>query len=195
MEDVLEVYALPYDEEIPVICMDEQPVQLLGEKLQPIAMKPGKPRKEDYEYIRNGVCSIFVFTEPLANWRHVHASQRRTKKDWALQIRDLLEVHYPHVRRIRLVMDNLNTHTISSRLAKRLEIHYTPKHGSWLNIAEIELNALTMQCLDRRIPDLDSLQSQLAPWELHRNAASKSVDWHFTTDAARDKLKWLYPKL
>lgn len=206
MEDVLEVYALPYDEEIPVICMDEQPVQLLGEKLQPIAMKPGKPRKVDYEYIRNGVCSIFVFTEPLANWRHVHASQRRTKRDWALQVRELLEVYYPGAKKIRLVMDNLNTLTISSlyeafppkialHLAKRLEIHHTPKHGSWLNIAEIELNALTKQCLDRRIPDLDTLRSQLVPWEQHRNAASKSVDWHFTTDAARDKLKWLYPKL
>jgi len=206
MEDVLEVYALPYDEELPVVCMDEQPFQLLGEKLQPIALKPGKPRKEDYEYIRNGVCSIFIFTEPLANWRHVHASQRRTKKDWALQIRELLEVHYPKAKRIRLVMDNLNTHAISSlyetfppeialRLAMRLEIHFTPKHGSWLNIAEIELNAMTKQCLDRRIPDLDSLRIELEPWEQHRNAAFKSVDWHFTTDFARDKLKWLYPKL
>lgn len=206
MEDVLEVYALPYDKEMPMVCMDEQPFQLLDEKLKPLKMKPGKVRKEDYEYIRNGVCSIFVFTEPLANWRHVYASQRRTKKDWALQIRELLEVHYPKVKRIRLVMDNLNTHAISSlyetfppetalRLAKRLEIHYTPKHGSWLNIAEIELNAMTKQCLDRRIPDLDSLRAELEPWEQHRNAASKSVDWHFTTDTARDKLKWLYPKL
>ena len=148
----------------------------------------------------------FTFTESVANWRHVHASQRRTKKDWALQIQELLEVHYPQVKRIRLVMDNLNTHTISSlyetfppeialRPAKRLEIHYTPKHGSWLNIAEIELNVLTKQCLDRRIPDLDSLQSRLIPWEQHRNAASKSVDCQLTTDAARNKLKRLYPKL
>jgi hypothetical protein len=206
MEDVLEVYALPYDEEIPMVCMDEQPFQFLGEKLQPVPMKPGKPRKEDYEYVRNGVCSIFIFTEPLAGWRHVHSAERRTKKDWALQIQELLEVYYPKAKRIRLVMDNLNTHVISSlyetfppetalRLAKRLEIHYTPKHCSWLNIAEIELNAMTKQCLSRRIPDLEVLRSQLVPWEQYRNASTKSVDWHFATDTARDKLKWLYPKL
>ena len=206
MEDVLEVYALPYDEEIPMVCMDEQPFQFLGENLQPVPMKPGKPRKEDYEYVRNGVCSIFIFSEPLAGWRHVHSAERRTKKDWALQIQELLDVYYPNAKRIRLVMDNLNTHAISSlyetfppetalRLAKRLEIHYTPKHGSWLNIAEIELNAMTKQCLSRRIPDLQDLRSQLVPWELYRNASSKSVDWHFITNSARDKLKWLYPKL
>ena len=206
MEDVLEVYSMPYDEEIPMICMDEKPFQLLDEKLQPISMKPGSPRKEDYEYIRNGVCSIFIFTEPLAGWRHVHASARRTKKDWALQIQELLEVHYSKVKRVRLIMDNLNTHAISSlyetfepetalRLARRLEIHFTPKHGSWLNIAEIELNALAKQCLHRRIPDLLNLQAQLLPWEQHRNSASKSVDWQFSTLDARNKLKWLYPKL
>lgn len=206
MEDVLEVYALPYDKRIPMICMDEQPFQLLDDARDPIPMKPGSPQKEDYEYVRNGTCSIFIFTEPLAGWRHVHATARRTKKDWALQIQELLEVHYPHAKRIRLVMDNLNTHAISSlyetfppevalRLAKRLEIHYTPKHGSWLNIAEIELNVMTKQCLSRRIPDLQSLQSQLFPWEQYRNASSKSVDWQFDTANARDKLKWLYPKL
>jgi len=206
MEDVLEVYALPYDEEVPVVCMDEQPCQLLGESLQPIPMKPGRPRKEDYEYVRQGTCSIFIFTEPLAAWRHVHASARRTKKDWALQIQELLEVYYPQAKRIRLVMDNLNTHAISSlyetfppdvalRLAKRLEIHYTPKHGSWLNIAEIELNAMTLQCLGRRIPDIGRLQTELVAWESARNASSKSVDWQFSTPRARDKLKWLYPKL
>ena len=144
MEDILEVYALPYDPGIPLVCMDEQPYQFLGEKLQPIPMKQGKPDKEDYEYVRHGTCSIFVFTEPLAGWRHVHASERRTKQDWALHIKELLDVHYPSAKRIRLVMDNLNTHTISSlyetfppaealRLAKRLELHFTPKHGSWLN--------------------------------------------------------------
>lgn len=182
MEDILETYALPYDPEIPMICMDEQPVQLLGEKLQPIAMKPGKPRKEDYEYVRNGTCSIFVFTEPLVGWRHVHASERRTKRDWAFHIQELLTVHYPQAKRIRLVMDNLNTHVISSlyetfppelalSLAKRLEIHYTPKHGSWLNIAEIELNAMTKQCLGRRIPDLLTLQKEISSWENSRNAS------------------------
>lgn len=206
MEDVLEVYALPYDEQIPLICMDEQPCQLLDEKLTPIPMKPGKTAKEDYEYVRCGTCSIFIFTEPLVGWRHVVASERRTKKDWAGQIKELLDVHYPNAQRIRLVMDNLNTHAISSlyetfppdealRLARRLEIHYTPKHGSWLNIAEIELNAMTKQCLGRRIPNLSTLQTQLSAWERARNISQKAVEWHFTTQNARDKLKWLYPKL
>ncbi len=206
MEDVLEAYALPYDEWIPLICMDEQPCQLLDEKLTPMPMKPGKTAKEDYEYVRCGTCSIFIFTEPLVGWRHVVASERRTKKDWASQIKELLDVHYPSAQRIRLVMDNLNTHAISSlyetfppdealRLARRLEIHYTPKHGSWLNIAEIELNAMTKQCLGRRIPDLSSLQIQLSAWEKARNLSQKVVEWHFTTQNARDKLKWLYPKL
>jgi len=206
MEDVLETYALPYDPEIPMICMDEQPVQLLGEKLTPLGMKPGKPRLEDYEYVRQGTCSIFVFTEPLKGWRHVVASERRTKKDWALQIQSLLTDFYPEAKKIRLVMDNLNTHTISSlyetffpdialAFAKRLEIHHTPKHGSWLNIAEIELNALTRQCLDRRIPTIHDLQTQLSAWEVSKNAASKHVQWHFTTQNARDKLKSLYPKI
>jgi hypothetical protein len=206
MEDILEVYALPYDESIPLVCMDEQPCQLLGEKLTPVPMKPGKIAKEDYEYVRNGTCSIFIFSEPLVGWRHVHASERRTKKDWAGQIKELLDVHYPDAERIRLVMDNLNTHAFSSlyetfpadealRLAKRLDIHYTPKHGSWLNIAEIELNALTKQCLSRRIPDLNTLRHLLSAWESARNLSQKAVQWHFTTLDARDKLKWLYPKL
>jgi len=206
MEDVLEVYAMDYDPEIPVVCMDEQPVQFLGESREPIPMQPGQPAKQDYEYVREGTCSIFVFTEPLAGWRHVVASKRRTKQDWALQIRELLEVHYPNARKIRLVMDNLNTHTISSlyetfppnlalALAKRLEIHHTPKHGSWLNIAEIELNVMTRQCLNRRIACMDTLQSQLSFWESQRNLSCDFVDWHFSTARARDKLKWLYPKL
>lgn len=205
MEDILEVYALPYDEEIPLICMDEQPFQLLGEKLEPLSMKPGKPAKEDYEYVRKGVCSIFIFTEPLTGWRHVHASERRTKVDWALHIQEILDVHFPNAKKIRLVMDNLNTHNISSlyeafkpdialRLAKRLEIHHTPKHGSWLNIAEIELSAMTLQCLGRRIPTIDALNVQLSAWEFQRNTSQKHVDWHFTTADARDKLKHLYPK-
>ena len=206
MEDVLEVYALPYDEVIPVICMDEQPCQLLDEKLNPLPMKQGAIAKEDYGYIRKGSCSIFLFTEPLAGWRHVHASQRRTKKDWAFQIQELLEVHYPHAKKVRLVMDNLNTHSISSlyetfepetalRLAKRLEIHHTPKHGSWLNIAEIELSAMTIQCLDRRIPSIEELQLQLSAWESLRNASYKNVDWQFTTKDARIKLRHLYPEI
>ena len=206
MEDVLEVYGLPYDSEIPLICMDEKPYQLLSQCAEPIPMEPGKPRKEDYEYIREGTCSIFVFTEPLAGRRHVCARERRTKIDWALMIRELLEVHYPHAKRIRLVMDNLNTHSIGSlyeafppakalELAKRLEIHHTPKHGSWLNIAEIELNVMTMQCLDRRVSDLVHLNQLLCAWEDYRNKAAKTVAWHFTTVQARDKLKYLYPDL
>lgn len=204
MEDILETYALPYDPEIPLICMDEQPVQLLEHSRPPEAMKSGKVRREDYEYVRKGSCSLFLFTEPLAGWRHVQASQRRTKADWAMQIQELLEVHYPQAKRIRLVMDNLNTHTISSlyetfspdvalSLAKRLEIHYTPKHGSWLNIAEIELSALTIQCLHRRIGCMEQLQQEVTAWEVTRNQAQKSVQWHFTTDQARGKLKHLYP--
>ena len=156
MEDILETYALPYDSEIPMVCMDEKPYQLLGERQSPIPMQPGHPAKEDYEYVREGTCSIFMFTEPLGGWRHVHASNRRTKQDWATRIHELLNVHYPHAKKIRLIMDNLNTHGISSLyetfqpnialdLAKRLEIHFTPKHGSWLNIAEIELSAMTLQ--------------------------------------------------
>jgi len=204
MEDVLEVYGLPYDPEIPLICMDEQPYQLLNHSRKPIPMKPGKPLKEDYEYVRNGTCSIFVFTEPLVGWRHVCARERRTKIDWALMIQELLEVYYPHAKRIRLVMDNLNTHSVGSlyeafppelalNLAKRLEIHYTPKHGSWLNIAEIELNVMTMQCLSRRISDLVQLNLQLSAWKDHRNAATKLVSWHFSTVQARGKLISLYP--
>ncbi len=206
MEDILEVYSLPYDEQIPLICMDEQPFQMLGEKLEPIPMSPGHPRKEDYEYIRKGTCSIFIFTEPLAGWRHVHACERRTKVDWARQVEELLDIYYPKAAKVRLVMDNLNTHSIGSlyeafepqkalRLAKRLEIHHTPKHGSWLNIAEIELNAMTLQCLGRRIPSLDVLNTELSAWQLQRNASGKTVEWHFSTAHARDKLKYLYPKL
>lgn len=206
MEDILEVYALPYDEKIPLICMDEQPCQLLGEKLEPLPIRSGSTRKEDYEYVRKGTCSIFVFTEPLKGWRHVHASERRTRIDWALHIEQLLDFYYPNAARIRLVMDNLNTHSIASlyeafppekalRLAKRLEIHYTPKHGSWLNIAEIELNVMTMQCLGRRIPTIGILNKELSAWEQSRNASHKSVDWQFSTTNARDKLKSLYPKL
>jgi hypothetical protein len=206
MEEILEVYRLPYDQNIPMICMDEQPYQFLGEKREPVKMKPGKVAKEDYEYTREGTCSIFMFTEPLGGWRHVHVSERRTKRDWALRIRELLEVHYPNVPKVRLIMDNLNTHTVSSlyetfapgialNLAKRLEIHFTPKHGSWLNIAEIELSAMTKQCFGRRIATIKELQTQVSAWENKRNADMKSVDWQFSTDDARGKLKRLYPKI
>ncbi len=205
MEDILDLYAQPLNELLPVICMDEKPLQLLDEVREPIPMEAGKPQRQDGEYIRNGTCSIFLFTEPLAGWRHVTACQRRTKIDWANQIRDLLETYYPDAPKIRLVMDNLNTHAISSlyeafspeiarSLAKRLEIHHTPKHGSWLNIAEIELSALTRQCLDRRIPALSSLSLALSDWETTRNKSQKEVVWQFTTNTARIKLKRLYPQ-
>jgi len=205
MEDILDLYQQPLDELSPVICMDEKPLQLLDESRTPIPMKPGNPERQDGEYVRNGTCSIFLFTEPLAGWRHVTACQRRTRIDWANQIRDLLEIYYPQVPKIRLVMDNLNTHSISSLyeafspeiargLAKRLEIHHTPKHGSWLNIAEIELSVMSRQCLDRRIATITSLRTELSAWELARNNNQKGVDWQFTTDTARIKLKRLYPQ-
>ncbi len=205
MEDILDLYSQPFDESLPVICMDEKPLQLLDESREPIPMKTGKPKRQDGEYIRNGTGCVFLFTEPLAGWRHVTACRRRTKIDWAHQIRDLLENLYPNTPKIRLVMDNLNTHSISSlyeafspevarSLAKRLEIHHTPKHGSWLNIAEIELSALTRQCLDRRIPTILSLNRELSAWEACRNDSQKSVDWQFTTNTARIKLKRLYPQ-
>jgi hypothetical protein len=206
MEDILDIYALPYDPKIPLICMDEQPVQLLGQVIEPIPMKPGKSQREDYEYKREGTCSIFVFTEPLKGWRHIEATKQRTKIDWAHQIDQLFSTFYPEAERIRLVMDNLNTHTLASlyqafpakkarNLAKRLEIHYTPVHGSWLNIAEIELSAVTQQCLSRRIPSIEILNSQLSAWEKSRNNSAKHVYWHFTTEQARGKLKHLYPNL
>jgi hypothetical protein len=205
MEDVLDLYQQQYCRLYPVVCMDEKPYQLLGETRDPIPMKPGKPERQDGEYVRNGTCSIFVFTEPLAGWRHVAARERRTRLDWANQVRELLEVHYPNVKKVRLVMDNLNTHSVASlyeaftpdvarSLAKRLEIHYTPKHGSWLNIAEIELSVMSKQCLERRISSIDSLRLELAVWENTRNRNQKGVDWQFTTDDARIKLKRLYPQ-
>jgi len=204
MEDILDVYTRPYDEDIPVVCMDEKPYQLLDERRKPIPMKPGDVKKIDNEYERNGTCSIFIFTEPLKGWRYTYASQRRTKKDWAEQVRVLLDECYPTVSKVCLVMDNLNTHNISSlyeafppeqarKLAKRLEIHYTPKHGSWLNIAEIELSVLSRQCLGRRIPNLGFLAAEISAWNKNRNNIAKSVDWQFTTDDARIKLKHLYP--
>jgi len=205
MEDVLEVYCRSYDENYPVVCMDEKPCQLLGDARQPIPMKPGDIKKYDSEYSRHGTCSIFLFTEPLRNWRMVEVSERRTRKDWARNIQHLLEIEYPTAQKVVLVMDNLNTHTIASlyetfpphkalELAKRLEIHYTPKHGSWLNIAEIELSVMTSQCLGRRMPELAVLAEELSVWSSLRNSAGKGVDWQFSTKDARISLKRLYPQ-
>ncbi|WP_237048466.1 IS630 family transposase [Lentzea guizhouensis] len=205
MEDVLAVYARPYDPARPVVCMDEKPFQLLGEVRDPLPARPGRDARQDSEYIRCGTCSIFVFTDPLRGWRRVHALAQRTKLDWAGQVKQLLTVDYPDAETVVLVMDNLNTHTIASlyeafdpgeafALAQRLEIHHTPKHGSWLNIAEIELSALSRQCLDRRISDLDTLNTELAAWQHATNANQRGVDWQFTTDNARTRLRHLYPK-
>jgi hypothetical protein len=207
MEDVLAVYARPYDENKPVVNMDEKPYQLLSDTRIPIPMQSGKPQRSDYEYIRNGTCSIFIFTESLAGWRYAHALPQRRKQDWAHQIKWLLEEQYPKAEKVVLVMDNLNTHGVSSlyqtfppeeafNLAQRLEIHYTPKHGSWLNIAEIELSAMAAQCLgSRRIGDIQTLNTELAAWHTQRTKSQKGVDWHFTTTDARIKLKRLYPLL
>jgi DDE superfamily endonuclease len=206
MEEVLELYRRPYDPHIPLVCMDEQPVQLIQETRQPLPAAPGKPEKGDYEYERNGTANIFIFTEPLNGTRHVRVTEHRTAVDWANELRDLLEVRYPEAPRGRLVCDNLNTHGIGSlyeafppekarELVQRLEMHHTPKHGSWLNIAEIELSALTGQCLDRRIPDIETLRHETSAWETRRHACPKGVDWQFTTQNARIKLKRLYPQM
>jgi len=205
MEDVLEVYSRPYNPNRPVICMDEKPYQLLDDKRDPLPMRPGSVEKVDSEYVREGTCSIFIFTEPLGGWRYAKALPHRTKVDWAKQVKWVLDKRYPEAEKVVLVMDNLNTHTISSlyeaflpeeafRIAQRLEIHYTPKHGSWLDIAECELSALAAQCLgNRRIPCVDLLNAELETWQTHRNQEQKGVDWQFTTDEARIKLRRLYP--
>lgn len=205
MEDVLAVYERPYDPAAPVVCMDEQPVQLVKETRQPIPAAPGRPARVDYEYERNGTAAIFMFTEPKAGWRNVTVREQRTKLDWANEVRDLLNGRYADVSKVTLVMDNLNTHTMGSlyeafppaearRLAQRLEIHYTPKHGSWLNIAENELSTLTRQCLSRRIGSLQEMRSQVDAWEQERNQKGTRVHWRFTIDRARERLGRVYPQ-
>ena len=205
MEDVLEVYHLPYDPAYPVVCMDESSKQLIGEVRDPIPCTPGHPVCVDDEYVRNGVVEIFMEVEPLGGKRHV-AITEQTRKDWALQIKQMLDERYPGAIKLRLVMDNLNTHSIASlyetfepkearRLAERLDIHYTPKHGSWPNMAEIELSVLKRQCLDRRIPDMPTMRAEVAAWEKGRNNCTKKINWQFTTSDARIRLTRLYPKL
>ena len=207
MEDVLAVYSRPYDPNYPVVCMDEKPIQLLDEKYKRIKVKPGSPEKVDYQYERCGTCSIFIFTEPLVGWRYAIALPRRTKLDWAHQVKFVIDTQYPNAIKVVFVMDNLNTHVLSSlyeafpaneafRLAQRMEIHYTPKHGSWLNIAEVELSALETQCLGkRRIPTIEKLNIELKAWQADRNESQKGVDWQFTNEEARIKLKRLYPEI
>lgn len=205
MEDVLEVYHRPYDPRRPQVCMDEQPVQLIKQTRAPLPAVPGRPLCEDYEYERNGTANIFLFTEPLGSWRQARVRERKTAVDWAQEIHWLLEEQYPQADCVVLVCDNLNTHNIASlyeafppdmarRLVERLEIHYTPKHGSWLNIAETELSVLTRQCLSRRLPDQTHLIAETDAWSLARNTSHKTVDWRLTTDDARIKLKRLYPQ-
>lgn len=202
----MDVYQRPYDASVPMLCMDEASRQLLGEVRQPIPMAPGRPARMDDEYIRNGVAQLFVAVEPLAGKRYIEVEEQRTKVDWAKFIKQLLDEKYPDAGKVVLVMDNLNTHSTASlyeafaaqeaqRLAKRLEIHYTPKHGSWLNIAEIELSVLQTQCLGRRIADIDTMRSEIAAWQNHRNNSLSKINWQFTTADARVKLHRLYPKL
>ena len=204
MEDVLDVYTRPLDPRRPLVCLDEASTQLLADVTPPLPPTPGHAAREDYEYKRYGTASLFLCYAPLLGQRHVTASARRTKVDFAQVVKDLLDVHYPDAEAVVLVMDNLNTHTPASlyeafppaeakRLADRLEIHYTPKHGSWLNMAEIELSVLARQCLGQRLPDLRDLQREVAAWEAARNAAGQAIDWRFTTADARIKLKRLYP--
>jgi hypothetical protein len=206
MEDVLDVYTRPYDPKRPLICMDEIAKQLLRDTRPTLPAKPGQVERVDYEYERGGVVNVFLFTEPLTAKRWTNVTERRTKADWAREIKELVDVRYPSADKLVLVLDNLNTHTPASlyevfapteakRLADKLEIHYTPKHGSWLNIAEIELSVLSRQCLDQRVPDFATLQINVKAWEQRRNAQGGKVDWHFTTDDARIKLKRLYPSI
>jgi transposase len=206
MEDVLEVYTRPYDERFPQVCLDEKSKQLVGEVREPLAARPGRPTRHDYEYERNGTANLFIVCEPLLGWRHLKVTDRRTKIDWAQCIKELVDVHYPHAEKIVLVLDNLNTHTPGALyeafdpaeargLLGRLEIHYTPKHGSWLNMAEIELSVLSRQCLEKRIPDREVLAGEVGAWEEERNAAESSIDWRFRSEEARIKLKHLYPEI
>jgi hypothetical protein len=206
MEDVLAVYTRPYDPLRPQVCLDETSRQLLAEVTPPRPVAPGQPAREDYEYQRHGVCNVFLVCEPLRGWRHVTVSARRTRIDWAHCVKNLLDVCYPDAEQVVLVQDNLNTHTPASlyeafepaeakRLADRLELHSTPKHGSWLNMAEIELSILAEQCLDRRLADQATLEREVAAWQAARNASGRGVDWRFTTEDARIKLKHLYPAI
>jgi len=206
MEDVLDVYTRPYDPRRPQVCLDESSVQLIGEMRTPVPMAPGRPARYDFEYERHGVCALFMVNEPLRGWREVVVGDQRTAIDWAQVVKHLVDVHYPDAERIVLVMDNLNTHTPGSlyeafeptearRLANKLEIHYTPKHASWLNMAEIELSVIKGQCLDRRTPDRDTLIREVGAWMHERNGEQSTIDWRFTTADSRIKLKRLYPAI
>jgi hypothetical protein len=206
MEDVLDVYTRPYDPERPQVCMDETTKQLVSDIYEPIPAQPSQVERIDYEYKREGVADLFMFFEPLAGKRFVNVTDHRTRKDWAEAMRNLSDVIYPQAEKIVIVMDNLNTHSPTSfyetfepeearRLINRFEFHFSPKHGSWLNMAEIELGILIRQCLSRRIPDKSTLVSDVVAWQKNRNSKTVSVDWRFTTADARIKLKYLYPEI
>jgi len=207
MEQVLEVYKRPYDAKRPVVCMDEQPKQLISEVSQPLPVAPGQPARVDYEYVREGVCTVWMFVEPLGGWRDVPVTATKTAVDWAHQVKQLVDhPRYRRAERLTLVCDNLNTHTLSSlyrafepaealRIAQKLELVHTPKHGSWLNVAEPELSVLTRQCLNCRIAQRQTVAGETTAWAADRNARQVGVDWHFTTADARVRLRHLYPKV
>ena len=205
MEEVLDVYTRPHDPHMPLVCPDETSKQLVAETRTPIPMKPGQPERVDYEYERNGTANVFMLFAPLEGWRHAEVTDRRSAIDYAKILKDLSDMRFPHARKIALVQDNLNTHAKASlykafppdearRLVERFEWHYTPKHGSWLNMAESELGVLASQCLDRRIPDMQTLSREVAAWQASRNKNQTKPDWRFTTAEARIKLKSLYPR-
>lgn len=206
MEDVLEVYQRSFTDEEILVCLDETSKQHIKETRMPLPARPGEPEKYDFEYERNGVSNLFMLSAPLEGWRHVKVTDQHTKVDWAHVIKELVDEHYPEKKKIVLVMDNLNTHKVSSlyaafkpeearRIAERLEIHYTPKHGSWLDMAEIEIGVMVRQCLDRRIPDQNTLKREIKAWQDERNKKGIRVSWRFTTQDARVKLKSLYPAI
>lgn len=204
MEDVLDLYAEPFDERRPPVCFDERPYQLLSDKLAPLAVEPGKPKRIDYEYAREGSCNLFMLFQPPGGWRRVKVTGRRTKVDFAQCMKELVDEQFPEAEVIRLVLDNLNTHSPASwyeafepeearRITRKLEFHYTPKHGSWLNMAEVEIAVVSSQCLGRRIGDRESLKREVAAREQVRNEQKATVEWRFSTTNARTKLKRLYP--
>jgi hypothetical protein len=204
MEDLLDLYAEDFDPLRPVVCFDELPYQLVAETCLPLPLRPGKPVRYDYEYRRNGTCNLFMFFQPLAGWRHMEVTEQRTKRDFAYRMKDLVDAHFPQAEVIRVVLDNLNTHSPAAlyevfepqearRIVRKLEFHYTPKHGSWLNMAEIEISVLDRQCLDRRLAEVPTVRSEVLAWEALRNDQHATVDWRFTTTKARSKMQYLYP--
>lgn len=206
MEDVLDVYAQPYEPSYPQVCFDERPCQLISEKRIPLTTEPGQPKRYDYEYIREGTCNLFAFFQPLKGWRHIKVTKQRTANDFAYCMKQLVDDFFPEATKVQVVLDNLNTHTPAAlyqtfapseakRILDRIEFHYTPKHGSWLNMVEIELSVLSRQCLKRRIPDLETMKQETASWEKERNQQQATVNWRFSNQDARVKLKRLYPQV